>query len=136
MLETILRHLNNWFVHEIHADTYTVVNGGFELPFLQHGQYFRVIGSVFNDGLHRYPSGNLMPETFEGVIQALAIPQAVIDLAGEIDEWMKKNPAALTPYNSESFAGYSYAKATDPNTGGAAGWQTVFRSRLNRWRKL
>ena len=85
MLETILRHLNNWFVHEIYADTYTVANGGLELPFLKHGQYFRVIGSVFNDGLHQYPSSNLMPETFEGVIQSLAIPRAVIELANEIE---------------------------------------------------
>jgi len=136
MLETILRHLNNWFVHEIYADTYTVANGGLELPFLKHGQYSRVIGSVFNDGLHQYASSNLMPETFEGVIQSLAIPRAVIELANEIDEWVKKNPAASTPYNSESFGGYSYTKATDPVTGSAAGWQTVFRARLNRWRKL
>lgn len=136
MLETILRHLNNWFIHEIRAGTYTVANGGLELPFLQDGQYFRVIGSVFNDGLHQYPSGNLLPETFDGVVQALAIPRAVVELSGEIAEWVEKNPEANKPYNSESFAGYSYTKATDPNTGTAVGWQTVFRPRLNRWRKI
>lgn len=136
MLETILRHLNNWFVHEIHAGTYTVVNGGMELPFLQDGQYFRIVGSVFNDGLHRYPTSGLLPETFDGDVQALAIPQAVVDLSTEIAEWVDKHPKAMTPYISESFAGYSYTKAADPNTGTAAGWQTVFRSRLNRWRKI
>lgn len=136
MLETILRHLNNWFVHEIHAGTYTVVNGGMELPFLQDGQYFRIIGSVFNDGLHQYPSCNLLTETFDGVVQALAIPREVIDLSTEIAEWVDKHPKAMSPYNSESFAGYSYTKATDPDTGVAAGWQTIFRTRLNRWRKI
>lgn len=55
MLEEVLRHLNNWFLvpDGIHLDTYTIEDGGITLPFLQEGQYFRVVGSVFGDGVYQ-----------------------------------------------------------------------------------
>ena len=139
MLEQVLMHLNNWFLVQggIHEDTYTVEDGGITLPFLQNGQYFRIFGSVFNDGLHQYPAGDLKTETFDGAVWALAVPQAVIELAAEIEAWETKNgDASVSPYQSESFGGYSYSKATDSASGGAVTWQSAFRSRLNAWRKL
>ena len=139
MLEQVLMHLNNWFLVPggIHEDAYTIKDGGIALPFLQNGQYFRICGSVFNDGLHRYPAADLTDEAFEGTVWALAVPQAVYSLADEIDAWETKNgAAAVGPYQSESFGGYSYTKATDTHTGGAVTWQSAFRSRLNAWRKL
>ena len=59
MLEQVLRHLNNWFLVEIHEGTFTVENGSITLPFLLTNQYFRICGSVFNDGLHQYPAVDL-----------------------------------------------------------------------------
>ena len=139
MLEQVLMHLNNWFLVPggIHEGTYTIEDGGIALPFLANGQYFRICGSVFNDGLHQYPASDLKAETFEGAVWALAVPQAVIELAAEIEAWETKNgDASVSPYQSESFGGYSYSKATDSATGGAVTWQSAFRSRLNAWRKL
>ena len=139
MLEQVLMHLKNWFLVPggIHEGTYTIEDGGIALPFLANGQYFRIFGSVFNDGLHQYPASDLKAETFDGTVWALAIPQAVIDLAVEIEAWETKNgDASVSPYQSESFGGYSYSKATDSATGGAVTWQSAFRSRLNAWRKL
>ena len=139
MLEQVLMHLKNWFLVPggIHEGTYTIEDGGIALPFLANGQYFRICGSVFNDGLHQYPASDLKAETFDGTVWALAVPQAVIDLAAEIEAWQKKNgDASVSPYQSESFGGYSYSKATDSATGGAVTWQSAFRSRLNAWRKL
>ena len=139
MLEQVLMHLKNWFLVPggIHEGTYTIEDGGITLPFLANGQYFRIVGSVFNDGLHQYPASDLKAETFEGTVWALAVPQAVIDLALEIEAWQKKNgDASVSPYQSESFGGYSYSKATDSASGGAVTWQSAFRSRLNAWRKL
>ena len=139
MLEQVLMHLNNWFLVPggIHEGTYTIEDGGIALPFLANGQYFRICGSVFNDGLHQYPSGDLRNETFDGTVWALAIPRSVIDLAVEIETWETKNgDASVSPYQSESFGGYSYSKATDSASGGAVTWQSAFRSRLNAWRKL
>lgn len=132
MLEQVLRHLNNWFLVEIHEGTFTVENGSITLPFLQTNQYFRVCGSVFNDGLHQYPAVDLTDETFTGSVWALAVPKAVVALAEDIAAWEEKNgEAVLSPYTSESFGGYSYAKAST-----VMGWQDAFRNRLNDWRKL
>lgn len=68
MLEQVLQHLNNWFLvpDGIHTGKFTVQDGGITLPFLQTGQYFRVVGSVFNDGLHQYPAQDMVEETFDG----------------------------------------------------------------------
>ena len=139
MLEQVLMHLKNWFLVPggIHEGTYAIEDGGIALPFLANVQYFRICGSVFNDGLHQYPASDLKAETFEGTVWALAVPQAVIELAAEIETWKTKNgDASASPYQSESFGGYSYTKATDSATGGAVTWQSAFRSRLNTWRKL
>ena len=139
MLEQVLMHLKNWFFFFffIHEGTYTIEDGGITLPFLANGQYFRICGSVFNDGLHQYPAGDLKTETFDGTVWALAVPQAVIDLASEIEAWQKKNgDASVSPYQSESFGGYSYSKATDAETGGAVTWQSAFKQQLSAWRKL
>ena len=139
MLEQVLMHLKNWFLVPggIHEGTYTIEDGGIALPFLANGQYFRICGSVFNDGLHQYPAGDLKTETFDGTVWALAVPQAVIDLASEIEAWEKKNgEAASGIYQSESFGGYSYSKATDAETGGAVTWQSAFKKQLSAWRKI
>ena len=48
---------------------------------------------------------------------------------------LKYGEKSLSPYQSESFGGYSYTKASASN-GDQVDWKTVFRSRLNRWRKI
>lgn len=139
MLEQVLTNLHNWFQVGVYPGTYTIQNGGITLPFLRDGQYFRICGSIFNDGLHQYgPAMELLQdETFEGAVWALAIPKAVVEIAGEIAAWDKKYANISTaPYSSESKADYSYSKAVDPQTGGAVTWQSAFRSRLNPYRKL
>lgn len=138
MLEQVLRHLNNWFLVDIHEDTFTVENGSIALPFLQTNQYFRICGSVFNDGLHQYPAVDLTDETFTGSVWALAVPKAVSDLSVEIAAWQEKNGEAVaSPYQSESFGGYSYTKrSAGSDVGALNGWQGAFKARLNDWRKL
>lgn len=154
MLEQLLTYLHNWFrardsVGGKHPGAYKVENGGIVLPFLQNGQYFRIMGSIFNDGLYIYGEsikdgdGNaveLKDETFDGSVWALAVPKAVIELSKEIAEWQEKYGATVaSPFSSESFGGYSYTKATmaDASSGSAAaGWEGAFKSRLNQWRKI
>mgnify|MGYP001026215066 FL=1 len=139
MLENVLQHLNNWFLVDVHEGEFVVRNGSITLPFLQTNQYFRIVGSVFNDGLHQYPVGDLVDETFTGSIWALAVPGAGVSLSGEIEEWQEKNGAIVTsPYTSESFGGYSYTKASGgkADTSAVTGWQDAFRGRLNSWRKI
>lgn len=138
MLEQVLRHLNNWFLVEIHEGTFTVENGSITLPFLLTNQYFRIVGSVFNDDLHQYPAVDLTDETFTGSVWVLAVPKAVVALAEDIAAWQEKNGEAVeSPYQSESFGGYSYTKrSAGSDSGTLNGWQDAFRSRLNDWRKL
>ena len=136
MLETILQYLNNWFVRGIYAGDYEIKDGSIVLPFLVDGQYFRIFGSLFNDGLHKYPDDGLVSERFNGTVWALAVPRAVVQLADEIAAWEQKNGAAAAgPYTSESFGGYSYTRAA-ASDGRPLGWQDVFSARLSRWRKV
>lgn len=135
MLEAILRHLNNYFIADVREGDYDVEGGNIALPFLADGQYFFICDSIFNNGLHRYPAFDLVDEYFYGVIWCLAIPQAIINLADEIEAWQTKNSEILnSPYTSESFGGYSYTKASGDN-GAAVSWQSVFADRLTPYRK-
>lgn len=145
MLEQILTEIHNWFrvrdgADGIHHGTYTIEDGRIALPFLRDGQYFRMMGSVFNDGLHRYGRDMeaLTDETFDGTIWAMAVPGAVVELAGEIEAWQEKYGDVMdSPYTSESFGGYSYTKASGAgDSAGSGGWQAAFRARLNPYRKL
>lgn len=143
LMDEVCDVIHNYFAvrDEIHEGTYTVENGGLTLDFLQSGQYFRVMGSVFNDGVWQYPTTGMQTETFTGTIVPMAVPSAFVHLIEEIGSWMDAygSEASVSPYTSESFNNYSYTRATATNTDGSstpAGWQNIFGSRLNRWRRL
>lgn len=136
MLDEILAEIRNYFVAKVHSGDFEVIGGRLSpLDFLQNGQYFRIVGSVMNDGVYRYPCSTLTDETFSGEIWALAVPPTLIALVADIEEYEKKAKETLSPYNSESFGGYSYTKATDGN-GSPLSWEKVFARRLNKWRKI
>ncbi len=139
MLTELCGVLRNWFETDRISDTYTVKNGSITLSFLQNGQFFRVVGSVFNDGVHQYPDYAMADETFDGSIWPMSVPPALLCLGEEIKAWQEKNgDIAASPYTSESFGGYSYSKTTSGSATGAGmvTWQSVFKSRLNQWRKI
>lgn len=142
MLTELCQELRNWFDRERHFGTFEITGGNITAPFLAEGQYFRIIGSLFNDGVHQYPAYDLQAETFDGAVWALAIPQPVIKLAQEIQAWRDKYEAAdsvaMSPFASESFGGYSYSKSSGSSSDGADSvrWQSAFRKRLNVWRKI
>lgn len=145
MLEQILMEIHNWFrarddVDGIHPGTYTIEKGRLVLPFLAPGQYYRIVGSVFNDGLHQYESwtDHLSDETFDGAIWALAIPKTVVDAAAEAETWMAKNGAVVGGvYSSESFGGYSYTKdTTAADSVSKTGIPAHILAKVNGYRKL
>ena len=136
MLDEILAEIRNYFVVKVHSGDFEVIGGKLSpLDFLQNGQYFKIHGSIFNDGVYRYPESGLVDETFSGEIWALAVPPTLIALVADIEEYEKKAKENVSPYASESFGGYSYTKATDGN-GSPLTWKTVFAKKLNRWRKI
>ena len=143
MLTELCQELRNWFVRERHRGRYTIKGGTMAVDFLQEGQFYRIVGSVFNDGVHVYKSYTLTDETFDGEVWGMAVPKEVIELNEKIDDWKAKyngvDSAALSPFMSESFGGYSYTKGSSLQGGGngvGSGWKAAFASELNRWRKI
>ena len=141
MLEEILDYIHNYFEYEIVRGVFSIFDGAIDgTRFIQDGQYFKIKGSVFNDGVHKYGGEILTDESFTGEVWLMAVPPRLIKLAHEIEAWCDANKDTIvSPYTSESFGGYSYTKATE-NTGnggsGAATWRSVFGTQLNQWRKL
>ena len=151
-LTDLCEYLKNWFDDgcPVHVGKITIAEGTIQCScdFLNSevqlavGQYFRVAGSVFNDGVHCYPDMDMVDEVFDGTVTPMRIPPAVLSLLEEIINWRDKyegiDSNVMSPYQSESFAGYSYSKAgAGGNSGdGVGGWQAAFKNRLTHWRKI
>ena len=141
-LTELCQELRNWFERDKLFGEFTIENGAIIVPdgSLQNGQFFRVIGSLFNDGVHKYGEDELTDEVFTGAIWSMAVPPAVKDLSERISEWNTKyGDKVSSPYSSESFGGYSYVKASGAGQGNATSgptWQSTFAGELNRWRKI
>ena len=140
-METVLtemcEYLNNYFGVKKIEGTFVIADGSLEVDGLKDGQYFRIMGSTFNNGVHLCPENDLTDEEFKGSVWLMAVPQTVISLAADIAAWQAKfgqaTSDAMSPFNSESFSGYSYSKNS---AGGAMSWQDAFASRLSKYRKL
>lgn len=149
MLSELCGYMRNWFERDKYTGDFQIVNGVI-IPAgsmnLLNGQYIRIVGSILNDGVYLYNSEGiegLVDETFHGAVWSLAIPKEVVALNLEIDAWQNKyggtDSAALSPFSSESFGGYSYNKSTsntEQSSSGLGGWQSAFANRLSQWRKI
>lgn len=137
MLTEVCAEIRNYFVTEIHNGDFTISGGNITpLDFIQENQYFRIVGSVFNDGVYKNtPDLELTDERFNGSVWAMAVPPSVVALAEEIKAYNESDMAKPSPYQSESFGGYSYSKATDGN-GVPISWRKVFASRLSVYRRI
>ncbi len=142
MLTELCQELRNWFVKSKYFGTFTIEDGILDATdmSLQEGQYFRIVGSVFNDGVHQWSAEHqLIDETFTGAVWSMAVPPSVVDLSERISEWINEYGSLVSsPYSSESFGGYSYTKASVGQgfQNSSPTWQSSFASELNRWRKI
>lgn len=119
ILDELCGELRNYFVRSVHGGTFTI-DGGALLPpdGIQHGQYYCISGSVFNDGVHRWPEEMLTDETFDGEIWFMAVPPGFVELASHVAEYRSKwdeltAAGKWSGYQSESFEGYSYSLPSD-----------------------
>jgi len=146
-LTELCQELRNWFERDKFFGTFTVENGAIIVPdgSLQNGQFFRIIGSGFNDGVHKYGEDELTDEVFTGAIWSMAVPPSVIELSERISEWSEQyGDSVSSPYQSmsESFGDYSrsWAKAGsgsgNANSASSPSWRSTFADELNRWRKI
>lgn len=142
MIGQICAEVKNYFVQpdvDIHAGNYTIENGTITpIPFVKVGQYYRIVGSAMNDGVYQRGVDDLQLESeeFFGAVWSMRVPKDFLALCEKIEAWQTKNAAKLSgPYQSESFAGYSYSRGSSAN-GGAYGWEDQFKNELNAYRKL
>lgn len=137
MLNEVCAELRNYFVKDIHNGTFEIVGGKITpLDFIQENQYFRIVGSVFNDGVYQNTADLVLTdEIFSGSVWAMAVPPTLIALAEDIKKYNESDEAKPTAYTSESFGGYSYSKATNSD-GSPIGWKKVFASRLKPFRRI
>lgn len=120
-----------------------ITNADF-LSDIQGNQYFRIVGSVFNDGVYQYTDElELTDEVFNGAIWLMRVPRDFLALVAEIEDWQAKyggvGTEAMSPFNSESFGGYSYSKSGGNTAGGSssggASWQAAYGTRLKAYRR-
>ena len=148
MIGQICQYLRNYFDKDSKKNRlpywsgeFAISNGelvGFSNKLL-NGQYFRISDSRLNDGVYKYPTNTLRDEIFDGTIQSMAVPKEIEDLADDIEEWIEKNAEAInSPYQSESWGGYSYSLRSGGTAeqGGGLAWAGQFASRLAPWRKI
>lgn len=150
MLEEVLRTIRDYFIRAVWKGKFYIENGSLaDVDFILENQYYRISGSVFNDGIHKFGDAEdpLTDEVFDGEVWVLAIPLPVLSLCNDIEAWVAKygtvDSQAMSPFNSESFGGYSYSKSSGGGSGSSGGsasnpssWQAVFAPRLNPWRKM
>jgi hypothetical protein len=150
MLTEICAEIKNYFTYydkDRHIGDFAIVNGQITPPVAMPTAYIRIVGSHLNDGVHKLSDETdiLQDEsTFHGAIWVMSPPKAFLNLAAEIADWQAKNggvdSAAMSPFNSESFAGYSYSKSgsglsSGGSNSGSADWRSAYASRLNIWRR-
>ena len=86
MLTEICTYLKNFFVREEdkHYQKSITINGGILTPSfgLKQNQYYRIVGSVFNDGVHKFGDETdvLTDEVFDGSIWLMSVPKSLLEL--------------------------------------------------------
>lgn len=153
MLSEVCKEIRNWFDQARYFGRFTIKDGVITSDNdgdmgIQANQYFRIVDSVFNDGVYKNDdtlSEKLTNEVFNGAVWLMAVPKDFLDLVSEIEAWQAKyggvDSASMSPFNSESFGGYSYSKSgggssSGDGTGNEGTWQGAFAGRLNNWRKI
>lgn len=151
MLSEILAFLHNYFVLDSQRGTFAIMDGflsGCSLHF-HDGQRIMVSGSGAWDGVWTWHTQAPLcdsddqrdtpniDEEFTGAVHALGVPHDLLKKARDIRAWTEANAKTLnSPFQSESFNGYSYNKGTN-SSGGAYDWQTHFGADLfKRWGKI
>ena len=153
MLSQICLFLKNWFNYNLpkYIGRFSIKDGviipidrevqGMEI---QENQYFRIVGSVFNDGIYKKGSEVLTDEDFDGAIWPMAVPPDFLALVKDIEDWQKLyggvDTQNMSPYQSESFGGYSYSKSSGGSSSRSDSsvptWQGIFADRLARYKKI
>lgn len=141
-LKTICDYIHNYFEKDIVRGEFTITGGSLNTDSINilENQYYMIKGSTFNDGIYKHVCTDLADETFKGTIITMAVPKDVINVLERASQWENDNKKTLnSPYQSESFGGYSYSKGTSTRKDGSSGqltWRDVFGDELKAYRKI
>ena len=144
MIGEICAYLKNYFTLEgdRHIGDWVIENGQITPVIDLPTAYIRIVGSRLNDGVWEVSKATLKDEAFHGGIWVMSPPADFIALVAEIEAWQAKNGGAnsdaMSPFQSESFGGYSYSKGSTSADGGVSptSWQSAYASRLSQYRKV
>lgn len=144
MLTEICGYLNNYFDVERHKGDIKIQSGVIycneKQINIESGQHFALFRKNFVVGVYKYGTDTLSDKEFIGAVWLMDVPQAVTSLVNEIKAWQDKyggaDSAANSPFQSESFGGYSYSKGSSSSGGSAITWRDMFGSRLSQYKKV
>lgn len=163
-IESLCAEVHNYFETSKEINDYTIENGIISLPFLVPGQFFRIVGSKFNDGVYIYGDGFLIREaTWEDIREDNPNWNALTENTWGnlkhyelIDEefhgavWPMAVPRAFIALGKEvsEYLASDAAKESPYISESLGGnysytkgkvtdnaWNNVFSSKLRRWRK-
>lgn len=148
MIGEICAEIKNYFTydHDKHIGDWAISNGTISPVVDFPTDYIRIVGSRLNDGVHKvsdFVENPLQDEEFHGAIWIMSPPAAFLALVEEIEAWQdangKADSTAMSPFQSESFGGYSYSKASGSWSNGLSSvptWQSTYAKRLNIYRRI
>lgn len=164
-IEALCGETHNYHETDRVIGEYTIENGNISLPFLVNGQFFRIHGSKFNDGVYIYSKdyiirdatwgdilndninwGSLTEEDWGNLKHAELIDES---FTGAI--WPMRMPRAFLKLAQEieTYNESEAAKASPYTSESISGhysytkasvtdsaWENVFSAKLKRWRKV
>ena len=148
MLTEICAEIKNYFSYECdrHIGDFAIIDGHVTPSFDIPTDYIRIVGSHLNDGVHKVSDNDLVDEgKFHGAIWVMSPPKDFLALADEIKSWQDANgradSTAMSPFQSESFGGYSYSKGSGSSSSASGAssvptWQSQYASRLEIYRRI
>lgn len=149
MIGEICAEIKNYFTYEEdkHINDWVISNGQVSPSLDFPTDYIRIVGSRLNDGVHKRGENgfNLVDESFHGGIWIMSPSADFLELVEEIKSWQDANgkidSANMSPFQSESFGGYSYSKGSNyrANSGNSAPvvtWQSQYANRLSIYRRI
>ena len=143
MITEVMNHLNNHFIHSYESISLVIskhtISGEFGKTYIA-GQYIYILGSILNDGAYKITEvdgdtitldATLQAETSSCTLWGCRIPTDFISIVADITAFHTAN-SGNENVAAEKVGNHSvtYVSGAD-NT-----WQSVFRKRLNRYRKM
>lgn len=165
-IEALCAETHNYHETDKVIGDFTIESGNIKLPFLCKNQFFRIVGSKFNDGVYIYVEGGLVigaatwEEAVDESINWLDVREKYWgDLAGNdlIDEsfhgaiWPMNMPRAFFDLSKEiaAYNASEEAKVKPFTSESISGyysysktgtdsnlWYNVFAHKLRRWKKV